>query len=317
MTAKTKVRDVAGPNCEKLSAGERAVPKRLDLDPYRAATNGRFRLRDHRPDFLPAGATREKAAALLADLSERIRDHQEHLYAHDRWSLLLILQGLDAAGKDSAIEHVFEGVNPQACQVHAFKIPSEEEIDHDFLWRTNRHLPRRGHIGIFNRSYYEEVLVVRVHPELLGRQRLPQSLVTDRIWRQRFDDIVAHERHLSRNGTMVRKIFLHLSKAEQRRRLLARLEDPQKLWKFSAGDIEERRLWQDYQHAYDEAIRYTTTTDAPWYVVPADRKWWARVVIGAVIVDALERMDLRYPALSDAERRDLERIKRRLQRSSL
>jgi PPK2 family polyphosphate:nucleotide phosphotransferase len=294
-----------------------SVSKRIDLGPYRAATGKRFRLRDHAPDFLAEGASRENAAALLERYTSRIRELQERLYAQDEWSLLVVLQGMDAAGKDSAIEHVFSGLNPQGCQVNAFKIPSDEELDHDFLWRTAIHLPRRGHIGIFNRSYYEEVLVVRVHPELLDRQRLPASLNTGKVWRHRFESIVAHEEHLSRNGTMVRKIFFNVSKDEQRRRLLSRLAESEKLWKFSAGDIEERNLWDRYQEAYEDAIRNTTTKEAPWYVVPADRKWWARTVVAAVITEALESMELQYPIVGDAERRKLAEIKEKLEKSSL
>ncbi|HEX5110060.1 MAG TPA: PPK2 family polyphosphate kinase [Vicinamibacterales bacterium] len=293
------------------------MSKRIDLGPYRAATGRHFRLRDHAPDFLPEEATREKAAELLERYTSRIRELQERLYAQDEWSLLVVLQGMDAAGKDSAIEHVFTGLNPQGCQVHAFKIPSDEELDHDFLWRTSIRLPRRGHIGIFNRSYYEEVLVVRVHPELLDRQRLPASLNAGKVWRHRFESIVAHEEHLSRNGTMVRKIFFNVSKDEQRRRLLSRLAESEKLWKFSAGDIEERNLWEHYQDAYEDAIRNTVTKEAPWYVVPADRKWWARTVVAAVIAEALESMELQYPIVGDADRRKLEEIKEKLEKSSL
>jgi len=293
------------------------VSKGIDLRPYQAATGKRFRLRDHPTDFLPDGVSREKAADLLQRYTSRIRELQERLYAQDEWSLLVVLQGMDAAGKDSAIEHVFSGLNPQGCQVNAFKIPSDEELDHDFLWRTAIRLPRRGHIGIFNRSYYEEVLVVRVHPELLGRQRLPATLATGKIWRQRFKSIVAHEEHLSQNGTMVRKIFFNVSKEEQRQRLLSRLGESDKLWKFSAGDIEERNLWDHYQEAYEDAIGHTTTKEAPWYVVPADRKWWARIVVAAVIAEALESMGLQYPIVGDSERRKLEEIKEKLEKSSL
>ena len=293
------------------------MSKRIDLRPYQAAAGKRFRLRSHPPDFLPDGASREKAAEQLERYTSRIRELQERLYAQDEWSLLVVLQGMDAAGKDSAIEHVFSGLNPQGCQVHAFKLPSDEELDHDFLWRTTIRLPRRGHIGIFNRSYYEEVLVVRVHPELLDRQQLPATLATGKIWRQRFKSIVAHEEHLSQNGTMVRKIFFNVSKEEQRRRLLSRLAESDKLWKFSAGDIEERHLWDQYQQAYEDAIRNTTTKEAPWYVVPADRKWWARTVVAAVIAEALESMDLQYPVVGDSERQKLEEIREKLEKSSL
>jgi PPK2 family polyphosphate:nucleotide phosphotransferase len=289
----------------------------IDTTPYRARTSG-FRLQQHQTDHLPEGMTREIAEGILERCVTRMRDLQERLYAQDEWSVLVILQGIDAAGKDSAIEHVFSGLNPQGCEVHAFKIPSDEELDHDFLWRTAIRLPRRGHIGIFNRSHYEEVLVVRVHPDLLERQRLPRSIRTRHdIWKERYDDIVAHERHLARNGTIVRKIFFNLSKEEQRQRMLKRLDEPDKLWKFSAGDIKERRLWDKYQRAYESAIRETSTDDAPWYVVPADRKWWARTVIAAVIVEALEGLDLQYPSVAESESQELEQIRSALERGSM
>jgi PPK2 family polyphosphate:nucleotide phosphotransferase len=257
--------------------------------------------------------TKERAEALLEQAHARMRERQEKLYAQDEWSLLVILQGMDAAGKDSAIEHVFVGLNPQSCEVHSFKIPSDEELDHDFLWRTTLRLPRRGHIGIFNRSYYEEVLIVRVHPDLLERQRLPKTLATRKaIWKERYEDIAAHERHLARSGTIVRKIFLNVSHEEQRLRMLKRLEQPEKLWKFSAGDIQERRLWDRYQEAYEEALRATSRDDAPWYVVPADRKWWARTVIAAIIVDALDSVTLGFPAMGNRNREELEAIKTQL-----
>ena len=290
----------------------------IDTTSYRARTSGRFLLKHHQPDHLPEGMTREVAEDLLGRYLIRMRDLQERLYAQDEWSLLIIMQGMDAAGKDSAIEHVFSGLNPQGCEVHPFKIPSDEELDHDFLWRTNIRLPRRGNIGIFNRSYYEEVLVIRVHPELLERQRLPRSIRTRKeIWKERYDDIVAHERHLVRNGTIVRKIFFNLSKEEQRQRLLKRLEEPEKLWKFSAADIKERRLWDKYRDAYEHAIAETSTETAPWYVVPADNKWWGRTVIAAVIVEALEELNLEYPSVADTERQELEKIRRALERGTI
>ena len=289
----------------------------IDTTPYRARTSG-FRLKQHQTDHLPEGMTRDIAQDILARCLTRMRDLQERLYAQDEWSLLIILQGIDAAGKDSAIEHVFSGLNPQGCEVHSFKIPSDEELDHNFLWRTNIRLPRRGNIGIFNRSYYEEVLVIRVHPDLLERQRLPQSIRTSRdIWKDRYEDIVAQERHLVRNGTIVRKIFFNLSKEEQRQRMLKRLDEPEKRWKFSAGDIKERRLWDKYQRAYENAIRETSTDEAPWYVVPADRKWWARTVIAAVIVEALEGLNLQYPSVAEAEQQELEQIRHALERGAI
>lgn len=224
-----------------------------------------------------------------------MRELQERLYAQDRWSLLLIFQAMDAAGKDGTIEHVMSGVNPQGCHVTSFKQPSAEELDHDFLWRCVRHLPERGRIGIFNRSYYEEVLVVRVHPDLLAKVRLPDQLVSKKIWEQRFEDIRNFERYLGRQGTVIRKFFLHVSKEEQRRRFLRRLEEPEKNWKFSLADVHEREHWRDYQKAYQEMIQHTATRDAPWYVVPADHKWFTRVVVGAAIVDALESINPTFP----------------------
>jgi PPK2 family polyphosphate:nucleotide phosphotransferase len=257
---------------------------------------------------VPRGITRESAQQLLAGQVEQLRPLQDKLYAEHRWSLLLILQGMDAAGKDSTIKHVMSGVNPQSCEVHSFKAPSDEELDHDYLWRTSVRLPRRGHIGIFNRSYYEEVLVVRVHQQLLASERLPDRLVTKHAWRERFEDIVAHERHLARNGTVVVKVFLHISKDEQRKRLLARINDAGKNWKLSVQDIEERKLWKHYVRAYDDAIRHTSTDVAPWYVVPANHKWWARTVVGGILVDTLDRLDLRYPRVDRAKRLELRRI---------
>jgi PPK2 family polyphosphate:nucleotide phosphotransferase len=228
------------------------------------------------------------------------------LYAQDRWSLLLIFQAMDAAGKDGAIKHVMSGVNPQGCQVYSFKVPSEQELQHDFLWRTTRNLPERGHIGIFNRSYYEEVLVVRVHPEVMKNEKLPESLIKKNTWDDRFEDIRCFERHLARSGTVIRKFFLHVSKKEQKKRFLARLDEPEKNWKFSPGDIHERRYWDDYQEAYEDMIRNTATKHAPWYVVPADNKWFTRLVISSVIVDTLESLDLAYPKVEPKKKADLE-----------
>ncbi len=280
----------------------------IDLKPYRVGR--RFRLSDHDPAHLPHRMTRERSDALLARAVLRLRELHERLYADSRWSLLLILQGMDTAGKDSAIKRVFSGINPQGCVVHSFKAPSAEEIDHDYLWRTSIRLPRRGDIGIFNRSYYEEVLAVRVNPDLLDGQRLPR--VAKHLWRERFEDMAAHERHLARNGTVVRKVFLNISKDEQRRRLLKRLENPSKHWKFSARDIDQRKRWREYMRAYDEALRETSTGEAPWYVVPADRKWWAGAVIAAIIVEALESLDLAFPEVSQASRREMRAIAREL-----
>ncbi len=242
----------------------------------------------------------------------RLPGLQERLWADDRWSILLIFQGMDASGKDGAIKHVMSGVNPQGCQVTSFKVPSAEELDHDFMWRTTRALPERGRIGIFNRSYYEEVLVVRVHAAVLARQKLPLRLVGPDIWRQRFEDIAAFERYLARNGTVVVKFFLHLSRAEQRRRFLERLDEAEKRWKFSLGDVAERRHWDSYMAAYQEVIRHTAAPHAPWYVVPADHKWFARLVVAAAVVSALESLDLDFPAVEEAHLAELEEARRQL-----
>ncbi len=238
----------------------------------------------------------------LARGIEALAGLQDMLYAQDRWSLLLIFQAMDAAGKDGTIKHVMSGINPQGCQVASFKAPSPQELDHDYLWRCQRELPERGRIGIFNRSYYEEVLVVRVHPEYLTGERLPPAQVDDRIWERRFADIRAFERHLTRNGTVIRKFFLNVSRKEQKRRFLARLEDPTKQWKFSAADVRERAHWKAYMHAYEEMIRATATEDAPWYVVPADHKWFTHAVVASTVVDTLDRLDVAYPTLDKAQR---------------
>ena len=243
---------------------------------------------------------KDEGKSIIEANRKRLSDLQEKLYAQDCWSLLLIFQGMDAAGKDSAIESVFEGVNPQGCEVYSFKTPTSKELDHDFMWRSAICLPERGRIGIFNRSYYEECLIVRVHPEILAKQRLPKKLVTKNIWGERFEDISAFERYLSRNGTVVLKFFLNVSKEEQRKRFLDRLNEPEKNWKFSLGDVAERKLWDRYQAAYQDMIRHTASAAAPWYVVPADRKWFARVVIGSVIVNALEKLDLHFPKVDKA-----------------
>ncbi len=237
---------------------------------------------------------------------------QEMLYAQDRWAVLLIFQAMDAAGKDGVIEHVMSGVNPQGCQVESFKAPSEEELDHDFLWRCARDLPERGRIGVFNRSYYEEVLVVRVHPEILAKQKLPASLVTKDIWKQRFKDIRGFERHLGHNGVAIRKFFLHVSKAEQKRRFLARLDEPEKNWKFSASDVRERAHWKAYMAAYEDMVRHTASEAAPWYVVPADNKWFTRMVVAAAVIDALASLDLHYPVVSAEARKELAAARREL-----
>jgi PPK2 family polyphosphate:nucleotide phosphotransferase len=284
----------------------------VKLQTYRARTDGRFRLKDHDPQYTDGIHTKDEAERKLLESIGRLRVLQSKLYAQDRWALLLILQAMDAAGKDSTIEHVMSGVNPQGCEVHSFKAPSDEELDHDFLWRTSRQVPRRGHIGIFNRSYYEEVLVVRVHPELLEREKLPRVPSGRRLWEERYQDICNHERYLTRNGVAIRKVFLHVSKAEQRRRFLARLDEPNKQWKFSMHDVEERGRWRDYMRAYEEMIAATSTEYAPWYVVPADHKWFTRLIVSHIIIEALEEMDLRYPSVESGNQRELARIRRAL-----
>ncbi|MGC2537457.1 MAG: polyphosphate kinase 2 family protein, partial [Candidatus Sulfotelmatobacter sp.] len=240
----------------------------------------------------------------------RMADLQAKLYAQDCWSVLLIFQAMDAAGKDGTIKHVMSGVNPEGCQVISFKVPSDTELEHDFLWRTTRHLPERGQIGIFNRSYYEEVLVVRVHPEALKDEKLPPSLVTKNIWEERFEDIRSFERHMARNGTVIRKFFLHLSKKEQKRRFLARLDEPEKNWKFSEADIHERDYWDDYQKAYEDMIRHTASKHAPWYVVPADNKWFTHLVVSAAIVETLEELNLTYPKVDAAKLKEIAAARR-------
>ncbi|MEW6320033.1 MAG: polyphosphate kinase 2 family protein [Acidobacteriota bacterium] len=269
-------------------------------------TNGRsFKLKHYEPGDTAGLDLKDGAGDLLEQGVRRTADLQERLYAQDRWAVLLILQAMDAAGKDSTIKHVMSGVNPQGCDVHAFKAPSAEELDHDFLWRASRALPRRGHIGIFNRSYYEEVLVVRVHPELLARQQLPDRVVTTRIWKERFDDIRAFEAYLGRQGVVVRKIFLHVSPDEQRRRFLSRLREPEKHWKFALADVHERRHFADYMDAYQDAIAHTATRQAPWYVVPADRKWFTRLVVSSILVRTLEELKPAFPEIDGRKRREL------------
>jgi PPK2 family polyphosphate:nucleotide phosphotransferase len=274
--------------------------------PFQVTDGRRFRLSSIDPADTRDIASKKKARERFDREIEALRELQEKLYAQDRWALLLIFQGMDAAGKDSAVKHVMAGVNPQGTQVHSFKAPSDEELDHDFMWRTTCRLPERGRIGIFNRSYYEEVLVVRVHPEVLARERLPARLVTPEIWRERFEDINAFERYLARNGVIVRKFFLHLSRAEQRTRFLARLENPEKHWKFSLGDVRLRRHWDAYMAAYEDVIRRTSSPQAPWHVVPADHKWFARLVIVSAIVDTLASLDLAFPSLDADRAKELE-----------
>jgi PPK2 family polyphosphate:nucleotide phosphotransferase len=284
--------------------------------PYRVEKGKRFRLSDVDPSDTAhlESADADRARAVLKEGIELLAELQNMLYAQDRWSLLLIFQAMDAAGKDGTIKHVMSGVNPQGVQVFSFKAPSPEELDHDFLWRCMRNLPERGRIGIFNRSYYEEVLVARVHPEILEGQKLPPELLGKRIWQERFEDIRNFERYLTRNGVVIRKFFLHVSKAEQKRRFLSRLDEPAKNWKFSASDVAERRHWKAYQRAYEDAIRETATPQAPWYAVPADHKWFTRLVVAAAIGEALLQLDLHYPKLSEAQKKALTAARRALQR---
>lgn len=266
------------------------------LKRYRIEDGKNVRLNDIDPGETGGlGIDKDGAKDLLKDGVKSLSQWQEKLYADDRWSLLLIFQAMDAAGKDGAIEHVMSGVNPQGCMVTSFKQPSAQELDHDFLWRTTKALPERGRIGIFNRSYYEEVLVVRVHPKILDGQKLPKGLATDRIWQERYESIRDFERHMTRNGTAILKFFLHVSKEEQLQRFLDRIEEPGKRWKFSMGDVAERKLWDRYMESYEEAIRATATPHAPWYVVPADKKWFTRLVVAQAIVETLEKLSPQFP----------------------
>jgi PPK2 family polyphosphate:nucleotide phosphotransferase len=290
------------------------IPAPADLaGRYRVSNGSRFRLKDVDPADPWGKRLKPIAGQMLKQGRKRLSGMQERLYAQDRWSVLLIFQALDAAGKDSTIEHVMSGVNPQGCEVHPFKAPSAEELDHDFLWRTQRVMPRRGHIGIFNRSYYEETLVVRVHQNILGRQQLPAELVTKNIWRERFEDINAYERYLSRQGVLIRKFFLHVSKDEQRKRFLERLDKPEKNWKFSPADVGERAHFASYMDAYEDMIRHTSTEWAPWFVIPADRKWFTRLVVSNVIIDAIQSLDPRFPEVDPKVRAEFERLKKALE----
>jgi PPK2 family polyphosphate:nucleotide phosphotransferase len=273
--------------------------------PYRVDNGKKFRLKDFEPDDTSGVKSRKQAEKVLPLGIERMVDLQAKLYAQDRWAILLIFQAMDAAGKDGVIKHVMSGVNPQGCQVYSFKQPSAEELDHDFLWRTNKCIPERGRIGIFNRSYYEEVLVVRVHKEMLERERMPPSLVTKNIWNERFADINSYEHYLSRNGVIIRKFFLNVSKEEQKKRFLDRLDKPDKNWKFSASDATERERWNEYMTAYEEMIQHTATPHAPWYVVPADKKWYTRLVVAAAVIHALDDLNLHYPIVDAAKRKEL------------
>jgi len=279
---------------------------------FRVGEGEKFRLKDHDPADTGKFGSKEDGKTRLTQGIARLRELQDRLYAQDRWAVLLIFQAMDAAGKDSTIEHVMSGVNPQGTQVFSFKSPSAEELDHDFMWRTNRCLPERGRIGIFNRSYYEEVLIVRVHPGILAGQKVPSELLGDRIWKQRYEDINAFERYLARNGTLIRKFFLNVSKEEQRNRFLARLDDPEKNWKFAVGDVKERDHWDEYMEAYEDMIAATSTEHAPWYVIPADRKWFMRMAVADAVVEALESLKLEYPTVDEEKRKELEEARKLL-----
>jgi PPK2 family polyphosphate:nucleotide phosphotransferase len=281
------------------------------IAPFRFDGSGGFHLKSRKTDE-KGDLDKEKATKIIEANRKRLNDFQEKLYAQDRWSLLLIFQGMDAAGKDSAIKSVFEGVNPQGCEVTSFKQPSTKELDHDFMWRCMIALPERGRIGIFNRSHYEECIVVRVHKELLAKEKIPKPLVTKNIWRERFEDITAIERYLARNGIVILKFFLNVSRKEQRERFLERLEQPAKNWKFSLADVKERALWPRYMAAYQDLIRHTSTKHAPWHIVPADHKWFARVVIGSAIVSALDKLDLHFPKVDKADRGEFKQVREAL-----
>ena len=289
------------------------IPKKL-IKPFRVEHGKHFRLKDYDPGHTAGVRDKEEAQHLLEEGTARLTELQDKLYAQDSWALLLIFQAMDAAGKDGMIKHVMSGVNPQGCQVYSFKAPSNEELDHDFLWRTNVRMPERGRIGIFNRSYYEEVLVVRVHPEVLSAEKIPAALVTKKIWKERFEDICAYERYLTRQGVVIRKFFLNVSKAEQKRRFLARLDEPEKNWKFSAADVHERASWDDYMEAYEDMIGHTATADAAWHVIPADNKWFSRIAVSAAIIDALEDLNLAYPKVDPDKKKELSEARKILEK---
>jgi PPK2 family polyphosphate:nucleotide phosphotransferase len=286
------------------------------VEPYLIRHGEKFRLKDVDPgDCAGFSPGKKLADDVLEEGIERLRDLQEKLYAQDRWGVLLIFQALDAAGKGGAIEHVMSGVNPQGVEVFSFKAPSDEERDHDFMWRNFRRLPERGRIGIFDRSYYEEVLVARVHPEILEGQKIPDRLVTRKIWNERFEDIRGFERYFARQGYVIRKFFLHISQKEQLKRFRKRLDEPDKNWKFNLGDLKERARWRDYMHAYEDVIRQTSRPHAPWVVVPGNKKWFARIVVAATIIDALEELDLRFPKVTGVKRQELEKGRRLLEQA--
>jgi PPK2 family polyphosphate:nucleotide phosphotransferase len=278
-------------------------------EPFCITKGGKFRLRDWDPADTTGVKNKQHAQSIL-EAREGVLNHlQEKLYAQDRWALLVVLQAMDAAGKDGVIKHVMSGVNPQGCDVHAFKAPSNEELDHDYLWRAQKCIPARGKIGIFNRSYYEEVLVVRVHPPFLRTEKLPDQLITKHIWDERYADINAYEEYLTRNGVVIRKFFLHVSKEEQKKRFLERLEDPKKNWKFSMADVNERGFWDDYQEAYEEMIQNTATKDAPWFVVPADNKWFTRLIVASAIIQTLDELHLSFPEVDKAKKKELQTVR--------
>jgi PPK2 family polyphosphate:nucleotide phosphotransferase len=274
---------------------------------FRVDDGAHFRLKDFNPSDTGdlKQEDKERAQHALLDGIRAMAALQDKLYAQDKWSILLIFQAMDAAGKDGAIKHVMSGLNPQGCQVASFKTPSNEELDHDYLWRCQKHLPERGRIGIFNRSYYEETLVVRVHPELLAKQKIPPSLMGKNLWKERFKDIRAFERYLNNNGTIVRKFFLNVSRKEQKKRFLERIENPEKNWKFSAADALERGRWKDYMAAYEDMIRNTATEESPWYVLPADNKWFTRIVVATAVIEALDTLNLKYPVIGADQRAQL------------
>src|SRR2546429_6609981 len=276
---------------------------------YRVDRGKHFRLKDFDPADTAGWHSKELAEEALIEHKDRTAALQEKLYAQDRWALLLIFQAMDAAGKDGAIKHVMSGVNPQGCDVHSFKAPSNEELDHEYLWRAHKCIPPRGKIGIFNRSYYEEVLVVRVHPPFLKAEKLPDQLVTKHIWDERYEDINAFERYLMRNGVVIRKFFLHLSKEDQKERFLERLEDPKKNWKFSMADVQERAFWKDYQEAYEEMIQHTATKHAPWYIIPADNKWFTRLAVASAIIETLDELDLSFPEVDEEKKKELQAVR--------
>jgi len=279
------------------------------IEPYCIAKGEKFRLKDHDPADTNGIKDKQQAQGLLEDGTALLSHMQEKLYAQDRWALLLIFQAMDAAGKDGAIKHVMSGVNPQGCDVSSFKSPSSEELDHDYLWRTHKSIPARGKIGIFNRSYYEEVLVVRVHPTFLKTQKLPDDLITKHIWDERYEDINSFERYLTRNGVVIRKFFLNVSKKEQKKRFLERLEDSKKNWKFSMADVLERGFWKDYQEAYEEMMRRTATKHAPWYVIPADNKWFTRLAVASAIIETLNGLNLAFPDVEEAKKKELQAVR--------